>query len=379
MQQNIEWYKLSEDWNAIKDIAIYGFGRVAERNMKKLASDFNIKLIIDNNPKIKQENSGNFDVFSLNEAVDEIRKYKVIVTTSSLAYSDIKRELEELGMTEYIDFCRLETFMLEWYWKNKNQVCISQVVSSITTRCTFKCKYCSNLMPYFTQHYEYDEKDIYDDLNLLFKKADYLASYYILGGEPLLNKNLPEILEMVCDNFADRIGYIQIITNGSIIPSETLLNTMKKNDIKIRISDYTRAIPYRKKFEEVIRIFDEYGIEYSISDYKVWSNLGFPHEDVTIEGDIIAHMQTCAQGCHNLNDKKFYFCGTLWDAEKSGLYKIRQSDYIDLTKQCTDINSDKLEFLKYCLGISGMHIGLCEKCRGYGADNHCLVTVAEQI
>ncbi len=42
--------KLSDDWTGIKDIIIYGFGRVAQRNIKKLKMDFNIKFIIDNNP-----------------------------------------------------------------------------------------------------------------------------------------------------------------------------------------------------------------------------------------------------------------------------------------------------------------------------------------
>lgn len=47
---DIIWNRLSDDWIGIKDIIIYGFGRVAQRNIRKLKSDFYIKCIIDNNP-----------------------------------------------------------------------------------------------------------------------------------------------------------------------------------------------------------------------------------------------------------------------------------------------------------------------------------------
>ncbi|HBA68599.1 MAG TPA: hypothetical protein DCZ40_04485, partial [Lachnospiraceae bacterium] len=74
---------------------------------------------------------------------------------------------------------------------------------------------------------------------MLFKRVDYLASYYLIGGEPLLNRELPSIISAVHEKFGSRIGYIQIITNGSIVPSKELISVMGKCKVKVRISDYT--------------------------------------------------------------------------------------------------------------------------------------------
>ncbi len=109
-------------------------------------------------------------------------------------------------------------------------------------------------------------------------------------------------------------------------------------------------------------------------------DIGFPHETLELQGDLKQHMLNCSQGCHSINDKKFYYCSTMWDAEKSGLHRPSESDYLDLEKSTGDIQKDKMQMLEYCLGIMvNDHISLCAKCRGYGADNKCLVDVAEQM
>lgn len=375
------WGRLSDDWIGIKDIIIYGYGRVAQRNIKKLKADFNIQFIIDNAPDWQLiQNKSNMEIKTLKEAMPFIKLYKIIVATSSLAYESIKNDLLNIGLKEYEDFCRLENFMPEWYWKNKKHVCISQVLSAVTTKCTFRCRHCSNLMPYFKEQYEYRANDIIADLSLLFNRVDYLASYYLIGGEPLLNKNLPEIISQVCENFGHLIGYIQIITNGSIVPDEKLINVMNQYDIKVRISDYTRMIPYKSKFKEVVKAFKQGGVECSISDYKTWMDLGFPQESLNITNDLHEHMLKCSQGCHSVNDKKFYYCSTLWDAEKSGLHELNVGDYIDLRKTTGNLETDKIQILKYCLGSDrNNYISLCAKCRGFGADNLHLIDVAEQM
>ncbi len=205
-------------------------------------------------------NKQDIEIKSLKDAEALINNCKVIVATGSLAYKSIKDDLLDIGMREYIDFCRLEIFMLEWYWKNKKQVCISQVLSAVTTRCTFRCKYCSNLMPYFDKQYDYTPKEIVEDLMLLFNRVDYLASYYLIGGEPLLNKELPSIISNVYENFSEQIGYIQIITNGSVVPSEELIRVMRKCNVTVRISDYTKMIPYKPRLEEVETKFKRGGV-----------------------------------------------------------------------------------------------------------------------
>ncbi len=374
--------KLSDDWENLKEVVVYGFGRVAQRNIGKINSDFEIKYIVDNNPALGMHSYEGIQVQKLETVKEDIVNYKVLVVTSTLAYDSIVKQLRELGMEEYRDFCRWEDFLPEWYWKYKGRVCVSQIFSTVTSKCTFNCKYCSMLMPEYKEHYMYDENDIIADFDALFKRIDYLTSYYVIGGEPLVNKNLWKILETVYDKYSDKISYMQIITNGSIVPDSQLLRVMKKCRINVRISDYTHAIPYQKKLNEVIEILKKNDIDYAISKYETWVDLGFPHEEVYLEGDnstMKTHMLNCAKGCHSMNDKKLYYCGLLYASEKLGKYKLKETDYIDLEKISGDEIKDREMILRYFLGdIKDDYISLCRICRGQGTDNLCVIPVAEQ-
>lgn len=375
--------KLTDDWKDLKEIIVYGFGRVAQRNIKKIKEDFCIKYIVDNNPALGIYSYEDIPVQKFETVKEELKKYKVIVPTSTLAYASIAKDLVSLGLEEYKDFCRLEEFLPEWYWKYRNQVCVSQIFSTVTSRCTFKCKYCSMLMTHYKEHYDYGVQDIIDDFDLLFQRVDYLSSYYVIGGEPLVNKELPVILERVYEKYGDRIGYMQIITNGSIVPNAELIRVLKKCKVCVRVSDYTHAIPYGKKLQEVIDCLKENEIEYAISKYEIWANLGFPEKIDPIgetREELRCHMLNCAKGCHSMNDKKLYFCGLLYASEKIGLYQLEQGDFVDLTKTSGNQIQDKEEILKYFLGdVPNGYISLCKICRGQGADNPVMIPVAEQV
>lgn len=375
--------RLSEDWNDLKEIIVYGYGRVAARNIGKLWKDFHIKCIIDNNPKLQGEEYKGILIQSFEQARNLIPGTKVIVATSALAYASITKDLERIGLKEFQDFSRLEDFMPEWYWKNRHEVCLSQMFSSVTSRCTFNCKYCNMLMPYYNKenHYEYTAEDILADFDVFFQRVDYLTSYFVIGGEPLLNKDLSRILEAVYDNYGDRIGYMQVISNGSIVPDQELLRVIKKCDIQVRLSDYTHVLPYEKKLQKVKDTLTENGISYSMSIYETWMDPGFPEKIEPIgktREEARKHMLLCSPGCHILSDKKVFYCGLIFSSEKCGLYRLQPGDYVDLEKSCGQLE-DKEEMLKYCLGcVKNDYISICNVCRGSGSDNAHVIGVAEQ-
>lgn len=377
--------KLSSDWNEIKEIVVYGFGRTAVRNIDKLAEDFRISIIIDNDPDIYGKRYGDCRVQTFEEVKKFLLGKKIVVATSSVAYVDIAKQLQEIGLQENYDFCRLKDFMAEWYWKNRHQVCLSQTFSSVTSRCTFRCKYCNFFMPYFKdeEHYDYDETDILQDFEAYFKVVDYVASWSIIGGEPLLNKRLPQIIENVYKKFSDKIGYIQVISNGSLLPSKELLNVMKKCQVRMRLSDYTHVLPYEKKLAEVKCCLEENRIPYDISFYKQWFDLGTNAHEIPSfscsEAETARHMRLCATGCHQLNDKRFFFCGQGFARPKKGFCSLQDGDCIELDT-CTGSIEDKETILKFCMGFPPKgYISVCRTCYGMGSDNNRIVGVAEQM
>ncbi len=377
--------KLSPEWNEISEIVVYGFGRTAVRNVDKLAEDFHISLIIDKDPQIHGKQYGDCRVQTFDEVKENLPGKKVVVATSSVAYTDISRQLQSLGMKEHIDFCRLKDFMAEWYWKNRHQVCLSQTFSSVTSRCTFRCKHCNFFAPYFKEgiHYDYDEIDILKDFEGYFKVVDYVASWSIIGGEPLINKRLPQIIESVFEKYGNHIGYIQIISNGSLVPDKELLDVMKKTNARMRLSDYTHVLPYQKKLEEVKQCLKENGIPYDMSVYEQWFDLGINTSDIPefsgSTADTARHMRLCATGCHQLNDEKFFFCGQGFARTKRGFCSLQEGDCIDLTA-CTGSIEDKETMLSFCMGYPPKgYISVCKTCYGMGSDNNRIVGVAEQM
>lgn len=56
MQKDKFLNSLSEDWNNVSEIVVFGFGRTAIRNVDKLAQDFKIAMIVDNDPQIHGKN-----------------------------------------------------------------------------------------------------------------------------------------------------------------------------------------------------------------------------------------------------------------------------------------------------------------------------------
>lgn len=377
--------KLSPDWNEVREIVIYGFGRTAVRNVDKLSEDFSIAHIVDNDPRIHGKQYKDCIVQNFEDVKGQLIGKKIVIATSSVAYVNIAGQLQSIGLKQNQDFCRLKDFMAEWYWKNRRQVCLSQTFSSITSRCTFRCKHCNFFAPYFKEEeqYDYDETDILKDFEAYFRVVDYVASWSIMGGEPLLNKHLPQIIECIYEKFGNRIGYIQVISNGSLIPDKELMDVMKKCKVRMRLSDYTHVLPYKKKLDEVKQCLQENKIPYDISIYDQWFDLGtctceipeFSGSDV----DTARHMRLCATGCHQLNDEKFYFCGQGFARTKKGFCSLQEGDCIDLTA-ITGTVEEKETILKFCMGFPPKgYISVCRTCYGMGSDNNRIVKVAEQM
>ena len=70
--------------NEINELVIYGFGRTAIRNIDKLAEDFHISLIIDNDPTIHGKQYGNCRVQTFAEVKDCLAGKKIVIANICL-------------------------------------------------------------------------------------------------------------------------------------------------------------------------------------------------------------------------------------------------------------------------------------------------------
>lgn len=370
MGKKMENWFLDESWGKVDTLVVYGFGRVAKAYLELLRKDFTIAYIIDNSVGENRENYDgiprvSYQAYKQENTSDD----KIVVAATGRAWNSIRKSLEEDEKREYYDYTDIKSFLGEWYLRFRNRLNIGRVAHSVTQRCTFRCRDCQLLMPYIKNPQDDSLEMLQGDLDALFSLADYVADFDVMGGETFLYPYLKEYLQYMTSGYKSRIGNIQIVTNGSRIPKEEELSLIQKENIHIRISDYTNEIPYKKKLQEFIDKLEEWNITYFRFPEMEWSPFGYPYQEACVEDTkeaLAEHMKSCGGGMsHSLHNAKLYFCNTAGGVCENMDYQMPEEDYIDLKKTATDPDGKKKLWL-YSMGImknGGM--SLCRYCNGY--------------
>ncbi len=372
---------LQSDWSNIKEIILYGFGRVGNAHFEKIANVVKIKFIIDNKVGIGEQYKG-VPIYSMNSGLDKISNTKIVITASGRGYSSIRKSLEQYGYTENKDFINFELFLANFYWETSNKIGMSKLVFPVTNRCTLNCDKCNSFMPYRKKAFDREIGDLQEDIDLIFKFIDELSVFLIVGGEPLLYKFLNELILYVGENYKEKIGKILIITNGTIIPDDLLCKTILKNNVEIRISNYGLSVEYQDKLQKVKNKLISEGIRYTELVEMEWLDIGFPEEKLimgTTQEELHRHMLQCDSYCHGIYNKKLYFCTEALMAELAELYKISEDDCIDLSNIKGTYEEKRKEILEYQFGkMNRGYFGFCKYCRGLGENNKCVIKAGIQ-
>lgn len=233
-----------------------------------------------------------------------------------------------------------------------------QLEVSITTKCTLRCKECCAFIPKFNQHghrvMSFEEFKF--SIDKILNSIDLLENLIFLGGEPLLNLELPKMIDYALAN--NKIEMAFIISNGTVKPSNKLLEVMKKYSTRIfvRMSDYSvnKDISNILKHEEIERIFKENNIKcQKQTDMKWLKELGFSKEKSTKEASYERFNNCQRVKCIHLIDKKIDICSKAYAGRELGY--ITNKDFIDLEKT-DDLRKALIDF--YHLDC----ISACEYC-----------------
>lgn len=379
------FFKLSDDWGALLNegsIIPYGIGRIGRRVLPSLLKEFKIPFLIDEKKNSKKVLG--LDVLDIAEAASIIKekKLKIVVTTVKYSYDEIAKQLILYGFKEYLDFCMFERFAGEWNLRWRNKCVLSKIDTVITSRCTLKCRNCNLFIGYANCHADMEFNDLKKSFKVFFDSVDYVYEYTLLGGEPFMHVELEQILCFLMENYGDRIGKINLISNGTIVPCEKVLKLMEKFEMSVHISDYTQSVNYEKKLAEVIDTFSERGIEYYVIPSNTWKDVKYPAKDFTAKNPR-EHMLLCGHSTHSVGNGKLYWCDPAFAAECFTGFKAMEDDSLDLVKNKE--NNSKYEatlnILRYMLGDVNErgYMSICEKCAGVGRDNSEIVTAGLQM
>lgn len=248
--------------------------------------------------------------------------------------------------------------LINSFYEN-NEIILPKLDFIITTICTLKCKDCSSMIPYYKNHTVLSFDEFKRNLDKILETVSRMYMLNISGGEPLTNKDLAKMIDYAASN--DKIDMVKIITNGTIIPNDSILDVIKKYNKKVYffISNYSinPKLKGRLKVEELIFLLKQNNIKHQkIKDF-VW----LEEEPMQYRGHCDKYLKEMFSECM-LASCLGVFRGKIHTCPKSslgeGLGIFQASDAIDLSEG--NIKEKLIDFYKkeyfnackYCIRTS---------------------------
>lgn len=125
---------------------------------------------------------------------------------------------------------------------------LSYLEFHVADHCNLNCKYCTHYSPLVEGEVFTDFETWKKDIAQLKRYINDIGVIRILGGEPLLNPQLPEFIEYTRRLFPQSI--ITVVTNGTLLDrvSEDLLDVMRRTLAFFHISYYP---PLQNRVDEI--------------------------------------------------------------------------------------------------------------------------------
>lgn len=376
-------HEFDKDFTLIKKLKkIYLFGaghdgRMVARILTTRYKGLNIAGFIDNNEKAWGASVEGLPVFSPKEIVSE-EGVGVVISFGSDYTESIDKQLNGMGFEIRKNAWHYEQFLSIYAAYEYDEVFFSSICILPTDACNLRCKGCLNFTNYI-KHFTFKPLDkLKEEIDLYFKNVDFTGLFFISGGEPMLYKQLPELVDYINENYRDKMYEFGLVTNGTVTPSEEMLLALKKASIRITVDDYREALPDLKdKITDNIKIYQELkkGDDLLVRSYDEWISL-YPHE---LKGENEANLIKKYDKCHcpwqEYKDGMLFSCNYASFAANAGISNTDfENETFSLYKE-----SSKKELMEFRLGFTDKgYVEFCKNCAGYMDINPYKVGVAEQ-
>lgn len=354
-------------------------GIVVKRHLAKMRIE--IAGFCDNNEALQGQTVEGVQVYSMKQIRELYPEALIII--GSFFEKHVKSIMKQLSGNGYYD--PLEglavVYALKMGWKEECQegTLIKQCSEAafrfhddplflhllgivITEQCTLRCRDCANLMPYFSSPQRYDTFEIIESIKRLAASVHCIGRLYLLGGEPFLHPELSKIITEATK--IENILSVCIVTNGTIIPAEHVLETMAANIDYVRISNYGELSRRKKELAETLKkhhiLFEMHGQP----DRDWWYAVNKPQKRGRTEGENSHIFQQCIFGndCLSVMKGEFRLCAYANSGAMLGMIPKNPLDYVDIldqTKTVAEIgemikelraNTKYLTACDYCIG-----------------------------
>ena len=137
--------------------------------------------------------------------------------------------------------------------------------------CNLHCQGCVTFSP-FRKGFESHEQIVQWSQAWNSKLApDYVT---ILGGEPLLHKDLAKIIRSINELWSK--SKVRIVTNGMMLPKadRSVFDAIKETETEVEISKHYQSEDFDREFEHAVSFLDKANITYKIRpSYEYWRTI----------------------------------------------------------------------------------------------------------
>jgi len=351
-------------------VVLFGASRGAQYTIRVL-QHLNIKIdcIVESDsltsdnlyaPK-KVNNVLGIDVLSISSGFQRYPNAKVLITTmDSKNLLPITSMLEKAGWSDidwimpdiilhYLKLFSSRSLDLDKFQKNKLQLfnktsrqttySISPSITILVTeKCNLNCDHCAAFVPLNSNPETFSVDSIYQSVKNYCDSFDFVYRICVMGGEPFIHKDIIHILDRL--STIPNLLFIDIATNGTVVPNSKTLDAVKRAGSCIEVSDYGIA---SRKMEQLFSDCSDKGILYYHQKYAFWGNLGDIKHYHRSASQLHSYYIDCIQGpgiTNHIIDGVLYRCLTSGMAAKLSLYPRENTDFVDLLSP--DISSSEL-------------------------------------
>lgn len=225
-----------------------------------------------------------------------------------------------------------------------NERCIPYIDFSITTHCSLKCRDCTQWNAYIKEKDFFSVEQIEKWMDNIFKSVDKCIFITILGGEPFIHPELYEIIKLfVKYKKNNKVQFLRIVTNGTVVPAKDVLQLCAENDIYILLSDYSKCSDniLRTK-NKLITKMNEVGCNYWSDGNFNWIDLGQPKKSSsTCERE--EKFKTCfIRNCVSFSNGKLYRCPRCYAIEHN-VWEILDEEAVISFESAVENIEEKLQ------------------------------------
>ncbi|MDD5012083.1 MAG: radical SAM protein [Candidatus Nanoarchaeia archaeon] len=360
-------------------VIIFGAGIVGEA-LFNVCNEVGVKVesFCDNNKNKTKLNKCGTKVFTPAEIKEEYGDANFLISAADI--KDVVDQLEELGFSKwYAGSLLLKDFNVDKYkfnalgdfvryavdtcilcqdnYLNPNKLFLRSVDLIITERCSLKCKNCSNLMQYYEKPKDCDYRELKKSIDSFCNIADEINEFRILGGEPFMNKDFDLTIKRLINE--PKVKKVVIYTNGTIVPEENKIDSLKDDKVLLLITDYNNL---SRKLENLTEKLSKKDISFYVQKAQGWTNCSdiFKHYR-NIEEQKKIFQNCCARNTFTLSNGKLYRCPFSANADRLRAVPNLERDYINIFKE-KNVQEMKEEIKEFIMKKDFLET--CDYCNG---------------